>query len=197
MRGFTLIAIVVTVMIIAVIAAVAVPYLTESTHEMSAVRTAQILRTLELDLNNTSATNGPSGFCATFGLCPQLLHDLTVQIQATELEACNGNAAYGGITGTWPGNAPYSGLPIAPGNGVWTPLGVIHDSVVKTSNGNVELHIDSLTLNDAINLDIAVDGSPGTPTTGQLTYAATPVNTSGQTLELAKYLISVGAGTCK
>ena len=192
--GFSLIAIVVTVAVLAIIAAVAAPLLRESSHEMAAVRTAQILHTLALDLTNNTATNGTKGFCVQVTVCPGQLQHLTRQILSTEIQACGGTA-YGGNTTKWITAAPYSGLSIAPGYGVWTPLGVVHDSVLRTSRGNIELHIDSVSLNDAASLDSAMDFA-STPTTGTLTYAATAVNNSGQTLELVKYLIAVSNTQC-
>src|SRR4051812_43540558 len=172
-QGFSLVAIVVTVVVLAVLAAVVVPYLTESTHELSAVRTAEILRTLELDLNNTVAANGANGFCQAVTSCPSQLQHLTRQISNADFQACNGVVVYkASEVSNWIASAPYSGLPIVPGYGVWTPLGVIHDSTIKHgSKDTVELHIDSLPLNDAVSLDIAVDGASNAAT-GQLVYAA-------------------------
>jgi len=195
-KGFSLIAIVVTVVILAVLAAVILPYLTESTHELSAVRTAEILRTLELDLNNTVASNGLDGFCQRVTTCPSQLQHLTRQITTADRQGCNTTALYKAAeVSNWIANAPYSGLPIVPGYGVWTPLGVIHDSTIKHGvKDTIELHMDSLPLNDAISLDIAIDGV-NNATTGQLVYSATAVNTSGQTLELVTYRIKA-TGKC-
>ena len=187
-RGISLIAIVVTVMIIAVLAAVAVPYLRESNDQMAAVRTAQIFRTLELDLNNFPANkNGVQGFCNWVGICPQQLQQLTRQITIADL-ACGGAAYKASQVGFWISAAPYSGLPISPGYGVWTPLGVIHDSVIKVSTGNFELHIDSMSANAAADLAAQIGA--------QLTTVNTAVNTSGQVLKLAKYSIVVGNAQC-
>jgi Tfp pilus assembly protein PilE len=199
-RGISLVAIVVTVMIIAVLAAVAVPYLRESNDEMAAVRTAQILRTLEQDLNNTQdPANGPSGFCVRVTVCPQQLQHLYRAITATDRSAC-GAVLYttsggggGGQVGRWTLNAPYTGLPVSPGYGVWTPLGVIHDSVIKVATGSIELHMDSVSANAAADLDVAVDGATSP---GQLTIVNTAVNTSGQVLKLVKFQITVTAGQC-
>jgi type II secretory pathway pseudopilin PulG len=189
-----LIAIVVTVMIIAVIAAVAVPYLRESNDEMAAVRTAQILRTLEVDLLNNQASNGPTGFCQHVGVCPQQLQHLTRQINSADKSACGGvpyttvGGGPGGQVGKWIGNAPYSGLPIVAGYGVWTPLGVIHDSVIRVSTGNIELHIDSVSVNAAADLAAQIGA--------QLATVNTAVNSSGQTLNLVKYGIVTSNGQC-
>jgi type II secretory pathway pseudopilin PulG len=194
-RGVSLIAIVVTVMIIAVLAAVAVPYLRESNDEMSAPRTAQILRTLELDLNNSVAGNGLDGFCKRVGVCPQQLQQLTRQITVADKRACGGAVYTGGQAGNWIANAPYSGIPIVPGYGVWTPLGVIHDSVIRISQGDIEMHIDSMARNAVIDLDVAVDAVSDSAN-GQLKYVNTAVNTSGQILRLAKYSIVVTNPQC-
>src|ERR1041385_5858966 len=138
--GFSLIAIVVTVAVLAIIAAVAAPLLRESSHEMGAVRTAQILHTLALDLTNNNATNGTKGFCVPITVCPGQLQHLTRQILSTEIQACGGTA-YGGNTTKWITAAPYSGLSIAPGYGVWTPLGVVHAHVPRASERNNQLQI--------------------------------------------------------
>ena len=194
-RGVSLIAIVVTVMIIAVIAAVAVPYLRESNDEMAALRTAQILQSLEVDLRNNQNGNGLPAFCQQVGVCPQQLQQLTRQITIADKRACGGVVYTAGQAGNWITNAPYSGLPIVAGYGVWTPLGVIHDSVIRVSQGNIELHIDSMSLNAAIDLDVAVDGVSNAAA-GLLTYVNTAVNTSGQVLKLVKYGIGVSNGNC-
>src|SRR5258708_16884836 len=117
-RGISLIAIVVTVMIVAVIAAVAVPYLRESNDQMAALRTAQILRTLELDLLNNQNNNGPQGFCQRVGVCPQQPQHLTRQITVADKSACGGVVYSGAQVSNWIANAPYSGLPIVGGYGV-------------------------------------------------------------------------------
>jgi len=179
-------------MIIAVIAAVAVPYLRESNDQMAALRTAQILRTLELDLRNNQNSNGLPGFCQQVGVCPQQLQHLTRQITGADKSACGGVAytTTGGASqvSKWIANAPYSGLPIVVGNGVWTPLGTIHDSVIRVSTGNVELHIDSMSANAATDLAAQVGA--------QLTTVNTAVNTSGQVLKLVKYAIVTTNGQC-
>lgn len=187
-RGVSLVAIVVTVMIIAVIAAVAVPYLRESNDEMAVLRTVQVLQTLELDLRNNQNNNGLPAFCQQVGVCPQLLQHLTRQITVADKRACGGAVYSGGQAGNWITNAPYSGLPIVAGYGVWTPLGVIHDSVIRVATGSVELHIDSISANAAAALVAALPA--------QITSANTAVNTSGQVLKLIKYNITTSNGQC-
>jgi type II secretory pathway pseudopilin PulG len=187
-RGISLIAIVVTVMIIAVIAAVAVPYLRESNDAMAVVRTVQIFQTLEVDLRNNQNGNGQPAFCQQVGVCPQQLQHLTRQVTVADMRACGGVAYSGGQAGNWITNAPYSGLPIVAGYGVWTPLGVIHDSVIRVAQGSIELHIDSVSANAAAALVAALPA--------QITSANTAVNTSGQVLKLVKYQITTSNGQC-
>jgi type II secretory pathway pseudopilin PulG len=196
-RGFSLIAVTVTIMIVATIAVVAIPYTTPSDHQLAATRTAQILRTLELNLTNSSAFNGSAGFCVQVGVCPKLLTHLTTAITGSDL-ACTGTAYTVGSnkqTGKWPGDgtatniAPYTALPVSPGRGVWTPLGMIHDTVIKVTTAIVELHIDSLLADDASYLDRIVDGTADSAA-GLLRYDSTAVNTSHQKFRLIRYRIS-------
>jgi hypothetical protein len=136
---------------------------------------------------------------------PQQLHNLTTKILLTEKScigalyvaadttAWNPVGAAPGASSQWP---PYSGLTIVAGKGVLTPMGWVHDSVLKSASGTpsipgwVEVVIDSLSLDDVQELDLAIDGGfptpPGLPsgTTGLLRYAA------NGSYQRARFLIS-------
>jgi prepilin-type N-terminal cleavage/methylation domain-containing protein len=215
-RGFTLAEVIVSVVILAVAAAVAVPYLAAQNRRADAESTRDILFSLSVSLSNphtctvvvappcpalpaVTRSIGYQGFMQhVSSKFPQQLHQLTTKIALTD-RSCNGNVYVAADTVAWnpigaaPGAAakfaPYSGLPIVSGNGVFTPLGWVHDSVLKSTTGTpsiagwVELHIDSLSVDDVQELDQVIDGSVS-GTTGLLRFAA-----SGS-YQLARFLIS-------
>ena len=202
-RGFSLIAITVTLMIVAAIAVATLPYTATADHQLAATRTSQILRTLELNLTNSDVTNsGNKGFCVQVGVCPKRLIHLTTAITGTDL-ACTGSVYTSGTnkqTDKWAtdnsGNmAPYTGLPVSAARGVWTPLGMIHDSVLKISASIIELHMDSLSPDDAKYLDLIIDGTADSAA-GNLRYDSTAVNTSRQKFRLVRYRISNANVAC-
>ena len=222
-RGFTLAEVIVSLVILAVSAAVIVPYLAAQNRRKNAEDTRDMLFSLAMSLNNPhwcSVLDSPrcpvalpvsryaagyQGFVQSVNTkYPQLLHNLTTKPLTTE-KSCNNvvwttaPAASADTTlwnpsGTAPsGNAaqfpPFSGLAIVAGKGVYTPLGWIHDSVLKSTTGTpsitgfVELHIDSLSLDDVQELDQVIDGSVS-GTAGLLRFA-----TNGS-FQLARFLVT-------
>jgi prepilin-type N-terminal cleavage/methylation domain-containing protein len=212
--GFTLAEVVVSTVILVVAAAVVVPYLAAQNRRKQAEDTRTILFSLTMSLNTPHscivASNGcvgspaPLRTASYLGILqrvnskyPQQLHHLTTKIPLTE-RSCNGSLYVAADTVAWnpvgaaPGGSsqwpPYSGVPIVTGNGVLTPMGWVHDSVLNSTNGVtsipgwVEVHIDSLSLDDAQELDLAVDGSIS-PTAGLLRFAA------NGSYQLARFLI--------
>ena len=212
--AFTLAEVVVSTVILVVAAAVVVPYLAAQNRRKQAEDTRAILYSLTMSLNTPHscivASNGCVGSPAplrTVGYMgflqrvnskyPQQLHQLTTKIPLTE-RSCNGSVYVAADTVTWnpvgvaPGGSgqwpPYSGLAIVSGKGILTPVGWVHDSVLKSTTGSpsiagwVEVHIDSLSLDDAQELDLAVDGSIS-GTTGLLRFAA------NGSYQLARFLI--------
>jgi hypothetical protein len=209
----------VSTVILAVAAAVVVPYLAAQNRRKQAEDTRAILFSLTMSLNTPhvcAAVLAPvcpvasaparmvsySGFLQEVisggaGKYPQQLHHLTTKIPLTE-RSCSGavyvaadttswnpNGAAPGLSSQWP---PYSGLPIVSGKGVLTPMGWVHDSVLKSSTGTpsipgwVEMRIDSLSLDDVQELDLAIDGSID-GTSGLLRFA-----TNGS-FQLARFLV--------
>ncbi len=213
-RGFTLAEVVVSTVILVVAAAVVVPYLAVQNRRKQAEGTRDILYSLTMSLNTPHscvvASNGCVGSPAPLRTAsymgfvqrvnskyPQQMHDLTTKITLAE-KSCSGSLYVSADTvkwnpvGTAPGASaqwpPYSGLPIVSGKGVLTPMGWVHDSVLKSANGVpsipgwVEVHIDSLSLDDVQELDLAIDGSVS-GTTGLLRFAA------NGSYQLARFLI--------
>jgi len=217
-RGFTLAEVVVSAVILAIAAAVVIPYLADQNRRKNAEDTRDLLFSLSLSLNNphlcaavlsppcpalpaTSRAIGYQGYMQKVLKYPQQLHQLTTKINITTERSCNGSlyvaadtilwnpigAAPSTIAGEFP---PYSSLPIVSGKGVYTPMGWIHDSVLKSTTGTpsiagfVELHIDSLSLDNVQELDEAIDGTGSTGTTGLLRYAA------NGSFQLGRFLIT-------
>ncbi len=212
-RAFTLAEVVVSVVILVVTAAVVVPYLAAQNRRKQAEDTRTILFSLTMSLNSPHTcfanSNGcvgaPAplrtasymGFLQRVTKYPQQLHHLITKIPLTE-RSCNGSlyvaadtlawnpvGAAPGVSAQWP---PYSGLPIVSGKGVLTPMGWVHDSVLKSTTGSpsiagwVEVHIDSLSLDDVQELDLAIDGTVS-GTTGLLRFAA------NGSYQLARFLV--------
>jgi prepilin-type N-terminal cleavage/methylation domain-containing protein len=217
-KGFTLAEVIVSAVILAIAAAVVLPYLADQNRRRNAEDTRDMLYSLSLSLNNAhycaatvaglcptapaiTQTVGYEGYVQKVLKYPQRLHQLTTKINTTTERSCSGALYVGGDTLLWnpigaapsaiPGTfAPYSSLPIVSGKGVYSAMGWIHDSVLKSTTGTpsiagfVEVHIDSLSLDDVQELDEQVDGVGSTGTTGLLRYAA------NGSYQLARFLIS-------
>jgi prepilin-type N-terminal cleavage/methylation domain-containing protein len=192
-HGFTLAEVVVSAAILGLGAAIAVPMLGGYYDHKRATDTQALLASLSLSLENPNVQAGQLGFLYAVGKYPFRISHLTnkitlndsscskVKYVANDTTAYNVHITNGAIMGP-----PYSGLPIVQNKGLYTPLGWVHDTVVKGATaGWVELHVDSVSADDAQLLDIAVDGS-STPTTGLVQYATSPTNGSFQ---LVRYLI--------
>lgn len=190
--------VVVGVMVIAILAAVAMPTLGESVRFNDAQRTAEMLNSLSLSLYNSNSALGNPGFAQWAGQYPSALNQLEFQI-TTAQTSCLGARYKSTAASKWAtsGQPPYSPLSVVPQVGVTTPLGVIRDTIIKTtspSNTWVELHIDSLSTVDANNLDIAVDGAADSTTessTNLLRYTTEPGTATSAKLHQARYLIPI------
>jgi prepilin-type N-terminal cleavage/methylation domain-containing protein len=198
-RGFTLIEVVVSVVIIGLIAGVALPGIAGYIAMQRDQTTADTFKSLEFSMTNQNTVLGRLGFInvvITTGATPaagypSALSQL-VNVITTAQTHCSG-AVYSATDVTnWAKGAPYSGLLIAAGQGVSTPLGMIQDAIVKGSGntaGFIELRLDQVAQQDATNLDLLIDGAADA-TTGQLRYVASA--TAG--LFLVKYLLPASYG---
>lgn len=194
--GFTLAEIVVSAVILTVIAAIALPSYAGYNNAKRASDTATILNSLALSLNNYNNQAGPTGYLQTVGKYPQFLHHLTSAITTSDKQ-CSGAVYTTTQVSNWLKHAPYSGLDIVTSNGVSTPLGWVHDSVIKgthtgafgsSQSGWVELHIDSVSTTDVLSLDSLVDN--GIDSTQGLIRDSTATNTlTSANLHLIRFLI--------
>jgi prepilin-type N-terminal cleavage/methylation domain-containing protein len=189
-RGFTLAEVVVATIVLAIVAGVAVASFAGYNNQKRVAETAEILASLGTSLNNNNTAGGGMGFLQTVSRkYPRQLNHLTRQILRTDL-SCIAAVYVTADTVAWRTWAPYSGLNIIQGQGVATPIGWVHDSVVKGTAGAgtagwVELHIDSISPDDAQSLDILVDNSSNAAA-GLVRYVPT---TGVPTLRLVRYLI--------
>lgn len=195
-RGFTLIAIVVTMAVLAIAAAVAAPLVFSANDQVAAARTAEILKSVDLALvQNSADTSGGVGWCSQIGRCPAFLSQMNNEIKVGDPCCCNlGTFSKSQNVSNWLSTAPFSGFPIVKGVGLKTPIGIIHDSLVWNGS-DVELHIDSVPQYKAIYLDSMVDNAVNA-TSGVLRYALSPGTTTSQNLYLVKYLITSGVASC-
>ena len=196
-RGFTLAVIVVSLVVLALAAAVAAPLVFSANDQLAAQRTGEILNSIRVSLDkNASDATGNVGYCSQVGRCPASLSQLTNKIAAGDKCCCNlGNTYNNSHVTNWLGIAPLSGLPIVKGIGLPTPLGVIHDSMVLSGTSKIELHIDSVEQYKAIYLDSMVDGTVNAAA-GAVQYALSPGTTAAKNLFLVKFIMTSGLTTC-
>ncbi|HWH53661.1 MAG TPA: hypothetical protein VN651_19070 [Gemmatimonadaceae bacterium] len=173
-----MIAVVVTLALIAAIAAVAVPVLAGHQQMQDVTEAREILQSLEYSITNSfGSANGATGFWSARNSIPGRLSQLVIPITSSDRK-CSGSTYNGGDIGHWSG--PYSGLYIAFRVGVQTPIGTIRDTVLPVSNpkvpsGDMGFVMDSVTADDARLLDLLVDGtSPPDSANGRLVYDASP-----------------------
>lgn len=200
-RGFTLAEVVVTAAVLVIIAAAAVPALSGYYSQQRVNDTRDMLASLSLSVNNHNTVSGTRGFGRVVNALrkyPGKLSHLTVPILPTDrpCQVAGGVTGYSTAdTGTvgWKTSAPYSGLNIVAAKGVETPLGWIHDSVVKGTvaagtTGFAELHIDSVARDDARALDFAIDDAIDSAS-GYIRFWNATGLTSGSNLRLVRFLI--------
>lgn len=138
-------AVVVTVAIIAILAAVVVPTMAGYRHQADVVTTARLLEDVR---DGIVATTPRSGFWPRVGVYPMLVSDLTAGITTAKFNSCRGpTSVYSGAQVTaWnnatlggpfaPQVADVAGNAVNPTGGVWTPIGFIVDTLVR---GNCDL----------------------------------------------------------
>lgn len=139
-------AVVVTVAIIAILAAVVVPTMAGYRHQADVVTAARLLEDVR---DGIVATTPRSGFRPRIGVYPMLVSDLTAGITTAKFNSCRGpanvysaaqmnrwnNARFGGPFA--PQVAGVAGNGVNPTGGVWTPIGFIVDTLVRGNCGLV------------------------------------------------------------
>lgn len=173
----------VTLSIVAVMAAVTMPNLVTYHKQQDAELTARILWSLD---------SSTAVWVRFVGQAPMRLHILMLPVSTSDT-TCSGNKFKAKPVGQWTNFWPWSGVEVVPYYGVPTPLGFIHDSLIASAvkNGDTDVHIDSLDLDQVQLLDIAVDGTDD-PASGFLRYAASSGSSAAHPLYLASFHMAHG-----
>jgi prepilin-type N-terminal cleavage/methylation domain-containing protein len=201
-RAFTLAEVIVTAAVLVIIAAAALPALAGYYSQQRLSGTRDVLLSLSMSLANHNSAGGERGFLRVVNATrkyPGKLSHLTIPILPTDRQCQTAGgatvytAADTGIAG-WKVGAPYSGLNIIQNKGVQTPLGWVHDSVVKGTiaagtTGFIELHIDSVARDDVQNLDALIDDATDS-TTGFVRWVNATGLSSASNLRLVRFLVS-------
>jgi len=169
-NGFTLAEVAVSTAIIAMLAAVTVPYLVTFLDRQRAQTTAEKLSALAEGISAFASAVKTSA-APTSTAYPGLISELANQIVANS--AVTHNSCGSGATGTfnstavttgWGGNGPFVNFFI-PVGGLKTPLGMVSDSMVRTPGtaavGTLAIRMLAVDTADTNLLDFVVDGGDG------------------------------------
>ena len=184
-RGFALFAIVVGMVVIAILATLMVAPLSGDNREARVERAADILHRLvaEMDSASGNTVNYFKGHVQAGGgpppnrpRWPGRLSHLYSQPLTTDLRCSGATYNAGGISvANWAG--PYHLVPIRPTGHTIAPGFVADDAIVRVSNTEAYIRLQTVALDDAISLDLLVDNAAN-PAAGVVRYsptASTPV----------------------
>jgi prepilin-type N-terminal cleavage/methylation domain-containing protein len=199
-RGFTLAEVVVTAAVLVIIAAITMPSLAGYYNIKNVAETKATLLSLGLALNNQSVIAQDRGFLQQVNTkYPQKLSYLTTPIVSATSTQCGSTVAtpltFGVADVTaWNAAGPFTDINVIANKGVATPLGWVHDSVVKGASavgtaGWVELHIDSIERADVRALDSLIDTSVDSAA-GQIRFVTATTLPNSSTLRLIRFLVS-------
>src|SRR5439155_5820608 len=152
-------------------------------------RAAIMLKSLDSSLESNNASALLKGPCKLLTECPKFLSSLVFRI-TTATPTCKPATNFSAAdTTAWKNGAPFTGYPILVGKGLRTPIGWVHDTLIRLAANSFELHIDSLTLDQANYLDIAIVVAANAGT-GKLLYAEQGAifTATGQHRYLARYI---------
>lgn len=153
-RGFAYIWVLVTVAVLAAIIAAAAPYLYTTPDPTRISTTIAELRAIGVGVNTFEATEARK--------FPGKISYLDIAITTTSVNSCWATNAFAAAdVTTWNNNAPYI-TSYLPTGGVWTPIGLIRDSIPNRSsnhNDSIWLEMPGVSAEDARLLDITVDGT--------------------------------------
>lgn len=167
--GFTLAEVAVSAAIVAMLAAVTVPYLATFLDKQRVQTTAERLAALS-DGIAAFASSVRTTAASTSTAYPGLISELSNQIVLNN--TANHNSCGSGGTGTynstatttWSGNGPFVNFYI-PAGGMKTPLGMVSDSMLRslpnTSAGTLAIRMIAVDTADTNLLDLVIDGGDG------------------------------------
>jgi prepilin-type N-terminal cleavage/methylation domain-containing protein len=166
--GFTLAEVAVSAAILAMLAAVSVPYMSSFLDKQRVQTTADKLAALS-DGIAAFAGSVKSSALATSTVYPGMISELANPIVANNAPASHNSC--GSTTGAfnatavttgWTSNGPFVNFYIPPG-GLKTPLGMVSDSMVRTPStaipGTLAIRMLAVDTADASLLDLVVDGA--------------------------------------
>ncbi len=153
-RGFAYIWAMVTIAVLAAIIAAAAPYLYSTGDATRMATTATELRAIGVAVNTFEQTEARK--------FPGKISYLDIAITTTSANSCWATNAFSGAdVTTWSNNAPYI-TTYLPTGGIWTPIGLIRDSIPSRSTNHSDsiwLELPGVSAEDARLLDITIDGT--------------------------------------
>lgn len=162
--GFALVEVIVALAVILILAAVALPQVTGYLDQKKAEAAAAQLAVVRDALYNPATT---TDFFSVIGNNASRLSQLTTPLVAGDLDAC-GTAFSGGERNNWLNGGPWLNYGIDATVGMATPIGQA-DNVMTRAPASGGAGINTLRINftnavrldDALNLDLLVDGVSG------------------------------------
>jgi prepilin-type N-terminal cleavage/methylation domain-containing protein len=222
LRAFTLAEVIISLAILGLVVAVAVPAIAGYASMTRARQTASVFASLGYSLNspndasrnaldargyidtlrNSQARGGFINTVVDLGLkaapyasYPARLRHLVIAPTTSDFD-CSGTKYTATKVTAWASKSPYTDLFITPGLGVNTPFGYIRDSVYKGAGNTanlIELRLDSVNTQDAQNLDGVMDGDLDSAA-GLLRYVQSAAGGARTDLHLVKYVLPAYTG---
>jgi prepilin-type N-terminal cleavage/methylation domain-containing protein len=198
--GFTLAEVAVSAAILAMLAAVSVPYMSSFLDKQRVQTTADKLAALADGIAGFASSVKTIATVSTSTAYPGMISQLANQIVANNAAASHNScgSATGAfnvtaVTTGWTSNGPFVNFYIPPG-GLKTPLGMVSDSMVRTPvtaiPGTLAIRMLAVDTADASLLDLVVDGAVD-GTAGTLRFTINGVTH----LADISYLVPIG-GKC-
>ncbi|MDB4876518.1 MAG: hypothetical protein JWM41_2964 [Gemmatimonadetes bacterium] len=200
-KGFTLMEVAVSAVLIGILAAATVPTLSEFVETRDAESTAKTLATIANGVAafKTAVVAGAAGT----NVYPKNISYLTNAITATSLSSCGTTYSAVGPTtnlvANWTANAPFVPFYIQGGgtSALATPLGIIQDAMIRSGTtavvGTLAIQMLAIDSMDAVRLERVIDGDDATGanlTTGLLRITFNGSGTAARTADI-QYVMPV------
>jgi hypothetical protein len=179
-RGFALFAIVVGMVVIAILATLLVAPTSGDNRQARVERAADILHRLVAEMDSASGNSvnyfkghmrAGSGPPTNRPRWPGRLSDLYIQPASTDTRCSGGTYNAAGIdVADWRG--PYHLVPIQASGHHLVPGFFADDDIVRVSNTEAYIRMQNVSLDDAMSLDLVVDGAPNAAA-GAVRYSPT------------------------